>query len=248
VIAAGPVQGQSFVFGVLGLLAVFTAGGAAWSAATGPHVADAQVRVAAANTAAAPSFMMDLDATIVEEASGTSIGPNTVLKDNEKIVYQAPNRLMLTDSESQGAGSVTQVSHLTQIGADCWYSGPGGTAQAKLNCLTDFGPDLLKFPSGLEEASGVSHAGGEYVLSPSGSLDLLRTLFGRVQFVAGATSIKVQIKGSTISEEDLSFEVAIAENGISQGLQEKIEYDLRFADVGTAGPIVRPSEPPNAVA
>jgi hypothetical protein len=242
----GPVRGQFSVFMVLGLLTALSAGGAVWSAVTGPNDADVQLQDAAANTVAASSMVVDASLKMFlslgagsSGAGGSPVAENLTI--NETVDYQAPDRIFATASEvgslAQGVDQPTELRE-TQIGSSCWeYGSPITGGGCSAGAIAQF----FSIVRSLEHASGVTFEDGSYHLSPSASETLFNDIGGSGGSASsgptGSYSAEVQLQGGVILSEYIT-------EGGPAGTGTKI--DVRISEVGSAPPVVRPSGPPTA--
>ena len=241
------------VFLVLTVLAVLSLGGAAWSAFTGPRVADVQLQVAAANTVAAPSLIVHLQATITaslsaQSGSGTSGGTteNEVEKISETVDYQAPDRIKATttdtDSGIEGSTSGPVTSSETQIGNACWTNAPAGT---DVMCTAGAISSFLDVVSSLEKATGITDRNGTYYLSPKATQILVEALDGgqgdsTLGGSGSGDSAEARINGDAVSWEKLTV------NSASTQGKTSLDIVVTFTDIGSAPPVETPSGPPTA--
>jgi hypothetical protein len=243
--------------GVMGLLAL---GGAAWSVATNPKVADVQVDLAAKNTVAASSFVGNLDLTTAL-SYGSGGGPGTLPggaggaeTTHLSFDYHAPNLVMVQETGSDGSGETDYNLKLTQIGSDCWAQvtegGQGPASQPQL-CSSDSISQVLAFVKGLEKPSGATNRGGTYYLSAADSAHFDRTAFQGAYTIDKSGSahppapVEVRLDGSNVSWERASFSATTQQNGVAFGI--RVDIVGNFTQFGSAPTIVRPAGQPTAV-
>jgi hypothetical protein len=250
-----PVRGQLSVFLVLTVLGVLSLGGAAWSAFTGPRVADVQLQTAAANTVAATSLIARLQATITASVSApsqsgapTATTENEVEKVSETVDYQAPDRVhaTTTDTDSGTEGSAAPVtSSETQIGDACWTNSPAGT---DVKCTAGAVSSFLDVVSGLKNATGITERSGTYYLSPKATQILVNALDGGQANALGGSarddSAEVRIDGDTVSWEKLT--VNSTSDTAGESVKTALDILVTFSDIGSAPPVEMPSGPPTA--
>jgi hypothetical protein len=241
-----PVRGQLSVFLVLAVLTVLSLGGAAWSAFTGPKVAEVQLQEAAANTVAAPSLVADIQLSIKLDTGslgGSGLNQNGDETISEDVDYQAPDRLSGTTKDSgTGAGGVSSTSAtLTQIGSSCW-SNPAGDSDSE--CDKNPAADFFEPVSGLEKAPDVTDRDGTYYLSPAASEAVVNGTTGQggtsLSVPASDYSVEARISGDTISWEQLTVKSS-SESGNSD-----IDIVVTFSQVGSAPPVRTPAGPPTS--
>jgi hypothetical protein len=241
-----PVRGQLSVFLVLGLLTVLSLGGAAWSAFTGPKVADVQLQEAAANTVAASSMVVVQHATIkialpTQAGSTGGTAENETETISETVDYQAPDRIHATSTESgSGSGATAPVTSTeTQIGDACWTNAPAGD---DTSCSAKAISSFFTVVSGLEKATDVSDRGGTYVLTPQASGTVVEAMDGgqgnSVFGAASGDSVEARIAGDTISWEQVGIHSAGSTVGTS------VNIVITYSDIGSAPPVATPSGPP----
>jgi hypothetical protein len=241
-----PVRGQLSVFLVLGLLTLLSLGGAAWSAFTGPKVADVQLQEAAANTVAASSMVVVQHATIkiaLPTQAGSTGGTAETETISETVDYQAPDRIQATSTESgSGSGATAPVTSTeTQIGDACWTNAPAGD---DTSCSAKAISSFFTVVSGLEKATDVTDRGGTYFLSPGASGSVVQAMDGgQGNSVFGPASgdlVEARIVGDTISWEQVRIDSAGSAAGTS------VTIVITYSDIGSAPPVETPSGPPTA--
>lgn len=249
--------------GVLGLL---SAGGGIWSGLTGPRIADVQLRDAASNTVAEPSFVATVNATIKETSSGTpfgspasggsSIPASQTSTSKETVVYQAPDRVdVKVSSEAPGSGQSPNETDLIQIGSSCWQppsqlSASSGPQPCQASSISMF----LELVRGLEKSSSVTQRDGMYDLSPADGRRFLVDAFlggSSVGVAPKNVSVQVRIQGSDVVWEHLSFGSTQplglgASGGKAQTITVTFDLVARITQIGSAPPIVRPAGPPTS--
>jgi hypothetical protein len=245
---SAPVRGQLSVFLVLGVLTVLSLGGAAWSAFTGPKVADVQLHEAAANTVAASSMVVVQHATIkialpTQPGSTGGTAENETETISETVDYQAPDRIRASSTET-GAGSEATApvtSTETQIGDACWTNVPAGD---DTSCTAKAISSFFTVVSGLEQATDVTERGGTYFLSPKASASVVQAMDGgqgnSVFGTASGDSIEARITGDTISWEQVNIDSTGSTAGTS------VDIVITYSDIGSAPPVETPSGPPTA--
>jgi hypothetical protein len=259
-----PVQGRLVSLATLGVLVALSAGGGIWSALSGPRVADVQLHDAASNTVAAPSFVATLNATIKESLNGPppsgSSGPQSqTTTTKETVTYQAPDRVMVKESEAATPASSqgSTQTDLVQIGSSCWVpaSELGGTAAAPTCNASDI-TMFLDLVSGLEKTSSVTRRGdGTYELDLADSRRFILTDFlggsGGITTPENA-KVEIRIDGSNVVWEHLSFDstepsgAAAPTGGKPETISVSLDLVARFTQIGSAPPVVRPAGAPTA--
>lgn len=207
-------------------MSVLAAGFGLWSAFTGPKIAEVAVHQAAADTVNAPSFVATMYISVAREPDGLSQGGTIV----ESVDYEAPDRVFSSTTVKEGAE--TSRATTTQIGSSCWESDPADAGPCQASAI----PQFLKVLSDLEKVHGVSFENGTYVLSSSEGRKYLIKSFGSsssssAQALSGV-HVKIRLTGDRIST------VAFTEAGTS--------FKMKFSQVGSAPPVVRPSGSPSS--
>ncbi|MFZ0666656.1 MAG: hypothetical protein WAM97_12955 [Acidimicrobiales bacterium] len=254
-----PLSGKSAVFVALGLLTVLTVGGMVWSIATAPKIYDLQLQQAAANTASASGFVASVDLTVSTSING-SLSSGGQIPRKQKItlaggiVYQAPNRILVTESLATSTGGTSVNVTETQIGPDCWQSvatRSGGRATATCNpaAVNNF----LAFLRGLEKSSNVGYKNGTFYLAHRDAVTFLSSalpsLISGADFTGPLTkSVKLAatISGSYVSHEELTLGGTVSEGSGAFGVSvtEHLGLVINYSKVGSAPPVGRPAGPP----
>jgi hypothetical protein len=230
------VPGRSLSIGSLALLTALAASFGAWSATSGPVVAEVQLRVAAENLAAATSYVEVADQT--ESVIGTAEQEQL----HEVVDYQAPNRdsVTLTARVNTSAGQTVSTQTLTQVGPSCWTHSTGASG-ASLGCSLQGRQRSLVTLKDFENSSGVTDHAGTYVLSPQESARVI-SAGSSSSITVGMATVELRISGDSISWERLSFDAGLS------GASVLIEEVITFSDVGRAPAVVAPAGPPTATA
>src|ERR1700722_17213734 len=243
-------------FATLGLMSLLAAGFGLWSAFTGPKIADVQLHDAAANTLAASGFVetFQFTATVASSASaaGGSVSPGGAVSHQTSgstttIDYQAPNRFRVVEVERDNDGKTQTDVRLTQIGSACWVArAPNrrGPAVGQSECAPTSGPDLLNILRDLEHASNVTLRGGVYTLDPKNTSQFLSAMFAPFGALFKSHSVEVRTDGSYLSW--MHFQLGEGPGTAPSGLG--IDVVLRFTDVGSAPPVIRPAGAPGPTA
>jgi len=265
-----PVAGQVATLAVLAALGVLSLGGAAWSVATSPKVFDVQLHDAAANTAAASSFVANLDLVLtvsgnagsLSGAAGSPSAEREVLTLRGTLDYQAPNRVHVIESLSSVPGSALSFheSEVTQIGSSCWQESPArqsGTS-ATTTCNPKALANFLQFLHALGGTTHVSNRGGTFYLAHRDGLRFLTAALPSVlaggQFSGSVTnnvSVAARISGSTISWEHVHFNGSVsggatATGGSSSNIQESLDLVITYGQIDSAPAVPQPAGPPTA--
>jgi len=230
------IAGRNLSLGSVAALAALSASFGAWSAASGPAVADVQLSDAAQNLAAATSFVEVADQT--EGVIGTAVQEHI----HEVVDYQAPDRqsVTLTVRLTTAVRRTNSVRTLTQIGSSCWTHSTGSPG-SPLPCSDQARRHFLEALLKLESSSGVTDVGGTYFLSPQDSSHEIQALSAG-QFNIGMASAEVRISGDTISWERLSFDAGVTGGSIL------IDDVISFSDVDHGPPVVQPAGQPTSTA
>jgi len=222
-----------------------------------PRVYDIQLRVAAANTASASSFIANLDLTFASASSESlpelspPVSEHTVIRLQGTFYYQAPNRIQIRESfSSPGTGKFTIRE--TQIGGSCWRSYQSTPARGGgLGCDKNAVPNVLSFLSQLERASDVNFRDGGYYLSRRDGVAFVQAaipgLLSQDGFFGVATQdlvMETRIKGSTISWQRLSFSGPVTGTPSFAQINASLDLVVRYSDIGSAPAVVRPGGPP----
>ncbi len=227
------IAGRTLSLGSVAVLACLSASFGAWSAVTGPAVAEVQLSDAAKNLAAATSF--------IEVASETEavIGTADQEQIRQVVDYEGPDRLSVTQTIrlTTAVRDTSFVRTLTQIGSSCWAHSTGG--QPLLPCGDAAQHRFNEALQRLELSSGVTEDGGTYVLSPRYSAAEIQIL-SQGQLSIGMPSVEVRISGDTISWERLSFDAGVTGGSIL------IDDAITFTDVDHGPAVVEPAGPPTA--
>ncbi len=231
------MTGRLQSFATLGLLSVLAAGFGLWSAFSGPQVADVQLHDAAANTLAASGFVETLQST-AGATTTTSSSPTTT------IDYQAPDRFAVVGSYQENGGKGRTELRFTQIGSACW-EGPAaenpGAPSVQSVCAPTSGSDLLNVLRDLEHASTDTLRGGVYTLDQKDSPQFVSDFLGPFATIVNGLPVEVRIDGSYVSWVHF---VLTVRSGPSEG-DHYASVTIRFTNVGTALPVIRPAaEPP----
>jgi hypothetical protein len=230
------IAGRNLSLGSVAVLAALSASFGAWSAASGPAVAQVQLSDAAQNLAAATSF--------VEVANQTEGVIGTADQDqiHEVVDYQAPDRqsVTLTIRATSSVRDSYSVQTLTQIGSSCWTHSTG-TQVSPLPCSGQAHQRFLGALQELELSRGVTDVGGTYFLSPKDSAREIQDVSSG-EFSVGMTSVEVRISGDTVSSIRLSFNTGI------KGGTILIDDVISFMDVDHGPAVVAPTGPPTATA
>jgi hypothetical protein len=217
----------------IGLMSLLAAGFGLWSAFTGPKIAVVQLRDAAANTANAANFEVTLQIRQTPPSSQSS--PST-----ETIVYQAPNRVYISDKAD--VGGITQAEAETQIGSSCWTTPP--TQSAFGTCNSKSIGDFLQLVKVLETASGVTLSNGTYSLSRAAADRYLVKGLG-TSSIANSTQdriqVKIRLRGDSIHTIDLTIQ-NLSGGATAPGL----DFLITFPFVGTAAPVATPTGAPTS--
>lgn len=211
---------------VVGLLMILVAGAIALSLVTAPPVAKEQVQVAAANTLASPSFVVD-DSSLV-----TASGNATQEHYGARIVYQTPDKVLETITGSSGVISelVIGTKHYERAGAGKWVQLPA-VAQARETPGQEAVDEVLLPLRSLTDSSAAARQGNVYVLVP-GRLDELLSTFGLPAQVTKSGSVSF---AATVSGEFISSVRIVAVLG-----GEEASIVLFYRSIGTAPPITAP--------
>lgn len=223
--------GRAISLGSIALVAVLSGSLGLWSAFSGPRVADVALHQAAANLAAASSFVITLDQT--ESVLGTSEQVHI----GEVVRFEAPDK----ETSVQTVDSLRShsVKKITQIGSSCWIYTTGPATP--FPCMRNEIQHIVGFVSDLETASGVTDHGGTYILDKKDSASVI-TKEASGQLAIGMAKVEVRLSGDFISWEDLSLDAAV------DGASILIDEVVRFSDVGNAPAVVAPQGPPTAIA
>jgi hypothetical protein len=224
------VSGRNISLGSVALVALLSGAVSIWSGLSGPKVSDVQVHQAAANLAAASSFVVTIDET--QSVLGTDEQVQVV----QVVDYVAPDRESSVQTITSGA--TRSVRKIVQVGSSCWIQSTG-PADA-LPCVSQ-GPERLLTPlKKLENTSDVTNVGGTYVLSPEDSAKLISSELSGVS--VGQAMIKVRISGDVVSSEQVSLNASV------QGATIMISEEISFSRFGNGPPVVAPAVPPTATA
>jgi hypothetical protein len=255
----GP-SGRPVVLGTLGLMTVLTAVFAVWSIVTSPKVYDVQLQTAAKNTATASSFDAGIDFTVTTDVLGSLTGGTGSLPRHQVVsvtgglVYNAPDKVYVKETLSEGSviGRVSVTE--TQIGSSCWVSivttrGPETGSGCDSGSINGF----LNFLKGMESATDVDYKNGAYYLTTSDSRTFLKTalpsLVSGANFSGGFAknlSLSASVSGSYISREHLTLGGSQTEPIGGLSIKEKVDLVLTFQRVGSAPAVARPAGPPTA--
>jgi hypothetical protein len=228
---------RAFSLGSIALVGVLSASLGLWSAFSGPKIADVALHDAAANLAAAQSFVIELHQT------ESVVGTDEQVQIGEVVHFEAPDRqwaVQTVDSSNSGnSANSHSVKKITQIGDSCWIS-TTGTA-TPFPCEVSSIQHLLGNVKKLETVSGVTNDGGTYVLSKKDSASLVSSEASG-QLTLGMAKVKVRISGDYVSSEQLSLDAAV------DGASILINEVLNISDVGTGPRVIAPSGPPTETA
>ncbi|MGO9344515.1 MAG: hypothetical protein ACLP6E_18665 [Acidimicrobiales bacterium] len=230
------IAGRNLSLGSVAALAALSASFGAWSATSGPAVAEVQLSDAAQNLAAATSFVEVADLT--EGVIGTADQEQI----HEVVDYEAPNRVSVT----QTVRVTTAVRHtssdrtLIQIGSSCWTH-LSGSPGSPLACSGKTRQRFLDVLLRLESSSGVTDVSGTYFLSRQDSTTEIQTLAAG-QFSIGMPSVEVRMSGDTISWERLSFDAGVTGGSIL------IDDVINFMDIDHGPAVLQPAGAPTATA
>lgn len=230
------IAGRNLSLASVAALAALSASFGAWSAASGPAVAEVQLSDAAQNLAAATSFVEVADQT--EGVIGTAVQEQI----HEVVDYQAPDRqsVTMTIRLTTAVRRASAVRTLTKIGSSCWAHSTGSLG-SPLPCSGQARQHFLEALLKLQSSSGVTEIGGTYFLSPQASTNELEALSAG-QFNIGMASVEVRISGDTISWERLSFDAGVTGGSILIG------DVISFTDVDHGPPVAQPAGSPTATA
>jgi hypothetical protein len=225
------VTGRIQSLATLGLMSVLAAGFGLWSAFSGPNNADIELHDAAANTLAASGFVE----TIQLSSSQLTPGATT------SIDYQAPDRFRIVESAREDGGRVVTTPLVTQIGSECWVAStsPGGPS-GQGECAQTSGSDPLDVLTDLEHTSDVAIQAGDYTIGQKDLFPFVRAILGPLAAVFKSGTVDVKIDGSYVSLVHLHL--AEGPNPAQSG--PAVDYFIRFTDVGSAPPVVRPASGP----
>lgn len=212
-------------------MGVLSAGLGLWSAFSGPKIADVALHDAAANLAAAPSFVIELHQT------ESVVGTDEQIQIGEVVHFEAPDRQWSVQTvDSPGSHSVKRI---TQIGDSCWISttGPATPFPCEATSIQHLIANIKK----LETVTGVTNDRGAYVLSEKDSASLVSSEASG-QLSIGMPKVTVRISGDYISSEHLSLDAAV------DGTSILINEVLNTSDVGNGPRVVTPLGPPTEIA
>jgi hypothetical protein len=230
------IAGRSLSLGSVALLAALSASFGAWSAESGPAVADVQLSDAAQNLAAATSLV-----EVADETEGV-IGTAAQAQIHEVVDYQAPDRqsVTLTIRATTPVRDTYSVRTLIQIGPSCWTHATG-TQESPLPCSRQAQQQFFDALQKLESSSGVTEVGGTYFLSPKDSRTEIQGL-SPGELSVGMASVEVHISGETISSIRLSFNAGV------KGSTILVDDAITFMDIDQGPAVVEPAGPPTATA
>lgn len=201
---------------MLGVLTLLSLAALVLSLDTAPADAQVQLRTAAANTAAATSFVLVDTETAGPPGASTSSG--RVSEENAVIVYQAPDRVEETASADGRTESALVVGsqRFERVSGGKWYRIPPTAAGSQ-----SFGQvaanDVLFPVQSLAAAQGVVLHDGTFRFQPDQPALLLTRLLGGVP--SGAISYTATVNGEfvgstlvtvTSSAERLSIRLVVS--------------------------------------
>jgi hypothetical protein len=223
-------SGRDLSLGSVALVTVLAAAVGIWSGLSGPKVADVQVHQAAANLAAASSFVVNIHQTDSE------IGTDEQADFDEVVHYQAPDRQWAVQTIRSNQSESVQT--ITQIGASCWIHSTGPSTP--FTCQRTSFQSLLGSVRALERPTGVTNVAGTYAFSVKDSAAIISSESGGQAF--GMPGVEVRITGAAISWEHISLDVT------EKGASILIDEVVRFSQVGDGPPVVAPPGPPTETA
>jgi hypothetical protein len=236
---AGTGRVQSLA--TIGLVSVLAGGFGLWSAFSGPNVFEVQLHDAAANTLAASGFVETLQLTYTgSNQESSSISHHTPVL-TESIDYQAPDRFRVVESERDNRGKAKAELQVTQIGSECWFELGGQSGDE--GCQTS-GSDVLDVLQDLEHTSKATLSGGVYTLDLKDSPQFLSGVFGPVATIFKGLSVEVRLDGSYVSSVHIGIDAGPAPSEAGLG----IGVVIRFTQVGSESPVVRPAGAPSPTA
>jgi hypothetical protein len=222
--------GRDLSLGSVALVAVLAAAVGIWSGLSGPKVADVQVHQAAANLAAASSFVVNIHQTDSE------IGTDEQADIDEVVHFQAPDRQWSVQTIRSNQSE--SVKTITQIGASCWIRSTGPATP--FVCQRTSFQNLLGSVRALEKSSRVTNLAGTYALSAKDSAAIISS--ESVGLAFGMPAVEVRITGAAISWEHISLDVT------ERGASILIDEVVRFSQVGDGPTVVAPPGPPTETA
>jgi hypothetical protein len=222
---------RALSLGSIALVGVLSASLGLWSAFSGPKIADVALHDAAANLAAASSFVIELHQT------ESVVGTDQQVQIGEVVHFEAPDRQWAV--QTVDSASSHSVKKITQIGASCWISTTGPAAP--FPCEVSSIQHLIGNVKKLETVSGVTDDGGTYVLNEKDSASLVSSEASG-QLTLGMAKVKVRIFGDFVSSEQLSLDAAV------DGASILINEVLNISDVGHGPRVVAPSGRPTETA
>jgi hypothetical protein len=223
-------SGRDISLGSVALVAVLSAAVGIWSGLSGPKVADVQVHQAAANLAAASSFVVNVDQTVSE------IGTADQAQIDEVVHYQAPDRQWAT--QTVRSNQSVSVKTITQIGGSCWIHSTGPAPP--FTCLRNSFENLLGAVRAFEKPSEITNVAGTYTLSAKDSAAIISPVSGGLTI--GMPAVEVRITGAVISWEHISLDTS------ERGASILIDEVIHFSQVGNGPAVVAPSGPPTETA
>jgi hypothetical protein len=227
------IAGRNLSLGSVAVLACLSASFGAWSAVTGPAVAEVQLSDAAQNLSAATSF--------VEVADETEAVIGTADQEQVRLVADSEGADRLSVNETVRVTTAARdtyfVRTLTQVGSSCWAHSTGG--RPLLPCGDAAQQRFHEALRKLQLSSGVTDSGGTYFLNPQDSTAEIQTLSSG-QLSIGMPSVEVRIAGDTISWERVSFLAGVTGGSVL------IDDVITFTDVDHGPAVVAPPGPPTA--
>jgi hypothetical protein len=198
------------------------------SLANSPPELVTQLRLAAATTAAAPSFVLTDTGTVSSALPGVPAATERRLANTivVRIVYQAPDRV--EDRRTAADGTLTNVvigsTSFRRSGAR-WYQFPPRPSLGLSAARVVLYP--LRVAAG---ATVVARRGGVDTFLPANLDQVTMTLLGSHVAQLSSVSVSAVVDGDHVARESVT-----AVRG-----SERLSLDLAYTSIGTAPPVVAP--------
>jgi hypothetical protein len=220
-------------FVVMGLLILLSAGAIVLSLDTAPPIAQQELQIAARDTSAARSFVLEYNIRTFE--ASTSSG-SRVTKPVEtgvataEFTYQAPDRLFQVRNQNGAVVSVLIIGNkqYERMGSGQWSALPSPKSTPSEGA--QLAGQLLSALDPMQHANSVVRSGATYRFSPDRGDPFIKNLFGTTATLSNVR-FSASLSGGLVKNEGISAE----------GSGTLYELDFSFSMIGTAPPVVTPA-------
>jgi hypothetical protein len=220
-------------FVLLGLLILLSAGAIVFSLDTAPPIAQQELQIAARDTSAARSFVLEYNIRTFDAYTSSGSRAKKPVETGvatAEFTYQSPDRLFQVRNQNGVVISVLVIGNkqYERMGTGRWSALPSPKSTTSVGAqLTG---QLLSVLDPMKDANSVVRSGGTYRFSPDKQDPFIKNLFGTSALLSNVR-FSAALSGGLVKDEGIS----------AVGSGTLYELDFSFSLIGSAPPVVTPA-------